>query len=141
MLKGLGLRPFNPRPVPGLAPETEAELPAPRDLAPAPPPPPAPPRGREIVKEADPAVEKYETLKRHIHMRLVDRLDLNRVNEIDPATLRAEIRGVVEHLCDTEDPLLNRTERQRLVDEILDETSGLGPLELLLKDDKIADIM
>ena len=74
-------------------------------------------------------------------MRLVDRLDMNRVGEMDPKTLRSEIRGVVEHLCDTENPLLNRNERQRLVNEILDETFGFGPLELLLKDDKIADIM
>ena len=74
-------------------------------------------------------------------MRLVDRLDMNRVSEMDPNTLRSEIRGVVEHLCDTENPLLNRNERQRLVSEILDETFGFGPLELLLKDEKIADIM
>jgi pilus assembly protein CpaF len=86
-------------------------------------------------------VVKYEGLKRKVHGQLVDRLDMNRVNEIDPVSLRAEIRSVVEHLCDTEDPLLNRNERQRLVEEILDETFGLGPLELLLKDDKIGDIM
>ena len=74
-------------------------------------------------------------------MRLVDRLDMNRIAEIDPKELRNEIRGVVELLCDTENPLLNRNERQRLVNEILDETFGYGPLELLLKDDKIGDIM
>ena len=66
---------------------------------------------------------------------------MNRIAEIDPKELRNEIRGVVELLCDTENPLLNRNERQRLVNEILDETFGYGPLELLLKDDKIGDIM
>jgi pilus assembly protein CpaF len=109
------------------------------------PPPAAPPppvnRIRALVKEVDPNAEKYETLKRHIHIRLVDRLDLTRIAEMEPALLRNEIRGVVEHLCDIENPLLNRTERHRLVDEILDETFGLGPLELLLKDEKISDIM
>ena len=95
----------------------------------------------DAVKEADPAQQQYEALKSHIHMRLVDRLDMNRIAEIDPKTLRNEIRGVVEQLCDTENPLLNRNERQRLVNEILDETFGFGPLELLLKDDKIGDIM
>jgi pilus assembly protein CpaF len=99
------------------------------------------PKVREAAREPDPEVVKYETLKRRIHTQLVDRLDINRVNEIDPATLRAEIRNVVEHLCDTECPLLNRAERSKLVEEILDETFGLGPLELLLKDDKIGDIM
>ncbi len=48
---------------------------------------------------------------------------------------------VVEHFCDTEDTLLNRNERERLVDEVLDETFGLGPLELLLKDPTISDIL
>ncbi len=84
---------------------------------------------------------QFEQLKQHIHARLVDRLDMNRVGEMDPKTLRHEIRGVVELLCDTENPLLNRNERQRLVNEVLDETFGFGPLELLLKDDKIGDIM
>ena len=55
--------------------------------------------------------------------------------------MRREIRLVVEHLCDTEDTLLNRDERERLVEEVLDETFGLGPLELLLKDPTISDIL
>ena len=55
--------------------------------------------------------------------------------------LRREIRLVVEHLCDTESSLLNRTERERLIDEVLDETFGLGPLEVLLKDPTISDIL
>ncbi len=85
--------------------------------------------------------EEFENLKRRIHGKLVDKLDLNKVGELQGDTLRREIRLVVEHLCDTEDTLLNRSERERLIDEVLDETFGLGPLELLLKDHKISDIM
>ena len=66
---------------------------------------------------------------------------LTRVGELEGETLRREIRLVVEHLCDTEDTLLNRNERERLIDEVLDETFGLGPLELLLKDPKVCDIL
>jgi pilus assembly protein CpaF len=55
--------------------------------------------------------------------------------------LRREIRLVVEHLCDTEETLLNRNERERLIEEVLDETFGLGPLEMLLKDPTISDIL
>ena len=55
--------------------------------------------------------------------------------------MRREIRLVVEHLCDTENPLLNRSERERLIEEVLDETFGFGPLELLLKEEGVADIM
>ena len=158
MLKGIGRSAFGPRPqqpatrpdAHGLSGESSVnghtngngngngnghahdtpavELPKPPPAPPAPPPTPP----------TDPV---YEALKRLIHSRLVDRLDLSRIGDMDPATLRSEIRVLVERLCDTENPALNRPERHRLVDEILDETFGFGPLELLLKDDKIADIM
>jgi pilus assembly protein CpaF len=155
MLRGLGRAPFGPRSPFGGASGTAtvaaapaqpaAPEPAPAPVvpapAPAPPPPPPAPHGRAEPPPPDPAQEQFEQLKQHIHARLVDRLDMNRVGEMDPKTLRNEIRGVVELLCDTENPLLNRNERQRLVNEILDETFGFGPLELLLKDDKIGDIM
>ncbi len=83
----------------------------------------------------------FDDLKRLIHGKLVEKLDMSRVGDLEGDSLRREIRLVIEHLCDTENPLLNRSERERLVEEILDETFGFGPLELLLKDQKIADIM
>ncbi len=84
---------------------------------------------------------EFEELKRLIHGKLVDKLDLSRLGDLEGDTLRREIRLVVEHLCDTESPLLNRSERERLIEEVLDETFGFGPLEILLKEDGVADIM
>ena len=95
-----------------------------------------PKRPEENSKQAE-----FENLKRKIHGKLVDKLDLTRVGELEGDVLRREIRLVVEHLCDTEETLLNRTERERLIEEVLDETFGLGPLELLLKDASISDIL
>ncbi|WP_339727330.1 CpaF family protein [uncultured Gimesia sp.] len=83
----------------------------------------------------------FDDLKRLIHGKLVEKLDLSRVGDLEGDSLRREIRLVIEHLCDTENPLLNRSERERLIEEILDETFGFGPLELLLKDQDVADIM
>src|SRR5260221_13277138 len=97
---------------------------------------PAPLRAAEDTKSIE-----FENLKRRIHGKLVDKLDLTKVGDLAGDVLRREIRLVVEHLCDAEDTLLNRTERERLVDEVLDETFGLGPLELLLKDNTISDIL
>ncbi len=87
------------------------------------------------------ANKSFEELKRLIHGKLVDKLDLSRVSDLAGDTLRREIRLVVERLCDTENPLLNRMERERLIDEVLDETFGFGPLEMLLKDPTISDIL
>ncbi|MBS0207463.1 MAG: CpaF family protein [Planctomycetes bacterium] len=94
--------------------------------------------GRPGEKSGD---SEFEGLKRKIHGKLVDKLDLNRVGDLQGDVLRREIRMVVEHLCDAEDIMLNRGERDRLIDEVLDETFGLGPLELLLKDATISDIL
>jgi pilus assembly protein CpaF len=85
--------------------------------------------------------EEFDGLKRRIHGKLVDKLDLSKVGELEGDVLRREIRLVVEHLCDTEETFLNRNERERLIEEVLDETFGLGPLELLLKDHTISDIL
>jgi pilus assembly protein CpaF len=85
--------------------------------------------------------KSFEELKRLIHGKLVDKLDLSKVSDLAGDTLRREIRLVVERLCDTENPLLNRMERERLIDEVLDETFGFGPLEMLLKDPTISDIL
>ena len=85
--------------------------------------------------------EEYEALKKRLHGKLVDKLDLTKVGELQGDVLRREIRLVVEHLCDTEETLLNRNERERLIEEVLDETFGFGPLEMLLKDLTISDIL
>ena len=60
---------------------------------------------------------------------------LNRVGELQGDVLRREIRLVVEHLSDTEDTLLNRSELERLIEEVLDETIGLGSKVTLRADD------
>jgi len=83
----------------------------------------------------------FEELKQTIHAKLVDKLDLNRLGELEGEQLRREIRAVVEHLCDAHNALLTRVERDRLVEEVLNETLGFGPLETLLKDPSISDIL
>ena len=92
-------------------------------------------------RAGDPNEHNFEELKQRIHAKLVDKLDLSRVTDLQSDVFRREIRMVVEHLCDTEDTLLNRNERERLIDEVLDETFGFGPLEVLLKDATISDIL
>jgi pilus assembly protein CpaF len=93
------------------------------------------------LRQQDSKQSNFDELKQRIHSKLVDKLDLGRVGELEGDALRHEIRLVVEHLCDSEDTLLNRSERDRLVAEVLDETFGLGPLEVILKDPTVSDIL
>ena len=85
--------------------------------------------------------KNLEELKRQIHSKLVERLDFTRIKDLSSDAMRKDIRKVIEHLCDTENPLLNRIEREKLIEEVLDETLGFGPLEILLKDPTISDIL
>ncbi len=85
--------------------------------------------------------KNLEELKRQIHAKLVERLDFTRIKDLSSDAMRKDIRKVIEHLCDTENPLLNRIEREKLIEEVLDETLGFGPLEILLKDPTISDIL
>ena len=96
---------------------------------------------RPMPGKADTRQDQFEEIKSRIHGKLVDKLDLSRVGDMKGDALRREIRVVIEHLCDADDALLNRQERERIVDEVLDETFGLGPLELILKDPKVSDIL
>ena len=83
----------------------------------------------------------YQELKSTIHRKLIDRLDLSTVSEISPEQLSGIIKTVVEALITAEGIPLTRAERERLVLEIQHETLGLGPLEPLLQDPEISDIM
>ena len=83
----------------------------------------------------------YQELKSSIHRKLIDRLDLSSVAEISPEQLSGIIKTVVEGLITAEGIPLTRMERDRLIVEIQHETLGLGPLEPLLQDPEISDIM
>ena len=83
----------------------------------------------------------YQELKSTIHRRLIDRLDLSTVADLTPEQLSGIIKTVVENMIAQESIPLSRQERDRLVVEIRNETMGLGPLEPLLSDTGISDIM
>jgi len=85
-------------------------------------------------------VEQFNTLKMRLHRKLIDQLDLARMVG-DDDTLREQVKELVSQLADQENTLLNFNERQRLINEVLDETFGLGPLEVILADTGISDIL
>ena len=88
------------------------------------------------------ASKEYYRLKSRLHDRLVDLIDLSLLDSLDQVSLRLEIRRVLERiLAEERAVLLNFHERERLVREIQDEVVGYGPLEPLLQDPSISDIL
>jgi len=83
----------------------------------------------------------YQELKFALHRKLLGRVNLEAVLALPEDRVRGEIRGALAALLDEEDALLNSMERQRILDEVLDEVFGLGPLEPLLLDPTISDIL
>ena len=85
---------------------------------------------------------EIQKLKADIHQRVIGEIDLSQVGTMRDNELRLEIRRSAERLLhEREDLLLNTQERERLIDDIIDETFGLGPLETLLRDSTISDIL
>jgi pilus assembly protein CpaF len=87
------------------------------------------------------ADDQFHRLKHQLHERIVAGVDLSCVGTASEEDLRREIRRAAEELCRSSSGLLSLAERDRLVSEVLDETFGLGPLEPLLRDSSISDIL
>src|SRR5437879_2855059 len=84
---------------------------------------------------------EYQELKCTLHRKLVDKINLEALATIDNQRVRAEVRQAVIALIDAEPTLLSSLEKQQISDEVLDEVFGLGPLEPLLQDPSISDIL
>jgi pilus assembly protein CpaF len=80
-------------------------------------------------------------LKSQIHRKLIGVLNLDRVSSIPKDRVRTEIGRVVERLLEEERVPMTTVEQTRIVEEVLDEVLGLGPLEPLLKEPSISDIL
>src|SRR6201986_1108301 len=84
---------------------------------------------------------EYQELKFTLHRKLVDKINLEALATIDNQRVRSEVRQAVITLIDAEPTLLSSLEKQQISDEVLDEVFGLGPLEPLLQDPTISDIL
>ena len=87
------------------------------------------------------ASDRTFELKSQIHRKLISSLDLDRVSSLPKDRLRSEIGRVVEKLLDDERVPMTAVEQNRIIEEVLDEVLGLGPLETLLKEPSISDIL
>ncbi len=84
---------------------------------------------------------EYQELKFTLHRKLLDKINLEALATIDNQRIRGEVRQALMTLIDGEQTLLSSVEKQQICDEVLDEVFGLGPLEPLLQDPTISDIL
>jgi pilus assembly protein CpaF len=86
--------------------------------------------------------QAYDVIKSQLHEQLIEKLDFTSIDKMPREQLNEELRATVTAILSAAPDLpLNRQERERLVGELLDEVTGLGPLEALLRDLSISDIL
>jgi len=84
---------------------------------------------------------EFQRLKTRLHRELIDSLDLGRIGQMDEPRLRAHIRQAAERLLASRREVLSSVDQERLVDDLLAESFGLGPLEPFMRDPAVTDIL
>ncbi|MGH8788560.1 MAG: CpaF family protein, partial [Cupriavidus necator] len=95
----------------------------------------------EFATSAASASGGYHQLKRDVHETVLDRVELERLARYPQEQVRQEIATLVNLIIDEQKVLLNENERRQLTVEIYDEMFGFGPLEPLLQDPTVSDIL
>jgi pilus assembly protein CpaF len=83
----------------------------------------------------------FQEMKSRLHRAIINRMDLTKLSQLDADQLRAEVSRLAEGLLAVENMPLSTSDRERLVEEVRHELFGLGPLEPLLADPTISDIL
>jgi pilus assembly protein CpaF len=99
---------------------------------------------QRLLRNASRNVElkpEYQELKFTLHRKLLDQINLDALASIDNEHIRREVRQAVLTIVETEPTLLTATEKRQISEEVLHEVFGLGPIEPLLQDPSISDIL
>lgn len=96
---------------------------------------------KQIQARAQLDSKTYNELKSKVHFHLVEELDIASVTELPREALADSIRSGLEHITTVQNLPLNQTERSGLVADLMDEILGLGPIEPLINDESIQDIL
>jgi pilus assembly protein CpaF len=99
--------------------------------------------GRAIGTRADTRHPQYQEIKSRVHTDLLNRLNLDRLTSVKREVAEPEIRSLIINMLEAESKTtpLSLREREQLITDILHELFGLGPLEELLRDPAISDIL
>ncbi len=92
-------------------------------------------------RKADLLSEGARRLKIKVHNRLFETIDISKLESLDPSLVSSKVIAAITDILSEDGRLLTEVDRDRLVQEIKNELLGLGPLEPLLRDDAVTDIM
>lgn len=88
-----------------------------------------------------PVNSAFEMVKINVHRRLMDEIDMTRLLTLSPDQTEKQVRAALEQLLNEEEALFSANDKQRLIDDMFNEIMGLGPLETLLQDPTVNDIL
>ncbi|MCA9178201.1 MAG: CpaF family protein [Planctomycetales bacterium] len=94
-----------------------------------------------LPDHVDPVEQRFQQLKAAIHQQLVESLDLSRVGQDDRDRMLPQIRQLAERVTRSRKAALSKFDRERLMEELMSEIFGLGPLDVLMDDDTVTDIL
>jgi len=97
--------------------------------------------GRGGEEGGQSGAQLFQEMKARLHRSIINRMDLSKLGQLEPEQLRSEVARLAEELILIENAPLSSVERERLVNEVRHELFGLGPLEPLLADQSICDIL
>lgn len=90
---------------------------------------------------SDNSVRDFQRLKTSLHRQMVDVIDFSKAESLSEAELRNQLRSLADYLCSKQALQLGQSQREAMVDEIMDEIYGFGPIESLMVDPQVTDIM
>ena len=93
------------------------------------------------TKASPDSKQAFQELKIRLHRQLVDAIDLSKAERLDEQELRPQLRALASHLCSHREFSLPTNQRDVMVSEIMDEIYGYGPLEPLMVDPEVSDIL
>ncbi|MEO8493457.1 MAG: CpaF family protein [Planctomycetota bacterium] len=98
-------------------------------------------RSKVLPDHVDPLEREFQQIKSVIHQQLIESLDLSNVTEDDQGRLYQQIRQLAGKVCKNRRELLGRVDRERLLDELMAEIYGVGPLQQWMDDPDVTDIL
>ncbi len=100
---------------------------------------------QKVRKPAAPKIDPFEGLKENIHEKIIEEINTSAFKENEgedqDGSLEKEISEIVERFLEDESTFITKLEKQRLLSEIIDETIGFGPINQLIRDPSVSEIM